>query len=192
MLAFLRGLTLTGWGQEKRAIHMRFLLKIIGILTLAISGAFCGEATKSALGFQGGISTRENFIQLELTGNRALPWEWETARFRAGLVMNGTMGVLDGLGDTAFITTLGPGLVFGPKEGRYHLDLGSSATLLSREKFGHYDLGLIFQFASHVGINFKMGESWTTGYRFQHMSNAGLGRLNPGLDVHMLRLHFHF
>jgi hypothetical protein len=173
-------------------MHMCILLRIAGVLTLGAVCSFGGEPTKLAFGIQGGISTREEFIQLELTGKAALPWQWETERFRTGFVMNGSMGMLDGLGETAFIASLGPGLVFGPKEGRYSLDLGSSPTLLNRERFGHYDLGLILQFTSHVGINFKFGESWTTGYRFQHMSNAGLGSPNPGLDMHMFRLHYHF
>jgi hypothetical protein len=30
------------------------------------------------------------------------------------------------------------------------------------------------------------------GYRYQHLSNAGLGDSNPGINFHLVRLAYHF
>jgi hypothetical protein len=34
----------------------------------------------------------------------------------------------------------------------------------------------------------EWGDDWTLGYRFQHISNAGLKKENPGLNFHALAI----
>jgi hypothetical protein len=63
---------------------------------------------------------------------------------------------------------------------------------LSQSDFGAKDFGVPFQFTSHVGLNWDVTSHWRLGYRFQHMSNAGLDAHNPGLNMHMFGLSYLF
>jgi len=54
---------------------------------------------------------------------------------------------------------------------------------------GDYGLGSHFQFSDNVGIGLAFGGEntlhWTIGYRFRHISNAGIwGDENQGLNAH--------
>lgn len=64
--------------------------------------------------------------------------------------------------------------------------------MLSRHDFGSKDFGELFQFTSHIGLNLDLWEHLRLGYRFQHMSNAGLSGHNPGLNLHMLSMSYLF
>jgi len=72
------------------------------------------------------------------------------------------------------------------------LEGGSSPTLLSRYRFEGMDFGERFQFTSHIGLIWYLTDRVSLGYRFQHMSNAGLASPNPGLNLEMLELSYHF
>ena len=65
-------------------------------------------------------------------------------------------------------------------------------TGLSRDEFGSKDLGGNFQFTSHAGLNWDFAEHFRVGYRFQHMSNAGLREPNPGLNLHLFAVSYLF
>jgi hypothetical protein len=41
-------------------------------------------------------------------------------------------------------------------------------------------------------LNWDFATHWRLGYRFQHMSNAGLSQPNPGLNMHMFALSYLF
>ncbi|RTK97467.1 MAG: acyloxyacyl hydrolase [Lysobacterales bacterium] len=60
----------------------------------------------------------------------------------------------------------------------------SSTRLNDERKFGSS-----FQFGDHVGIGFTFGpdQAYDLGYRFQHLSNAGLNSENSGINFHELR-----
>jgi hypothetical protein len=77
-------------------------------------------------------------------------------------------------------------------EDRLELDVGSSPTFLSRRRFGEQDFGECIQFTSHASINFEVIRNLYVGYRFQHMSNASISDINPGLDLHMFELSYRF
>lgn len=64
--------------------------------------------------------------------------------------------------------------------------------LLSEDEFDNLDLGGSFQFMTTVGFDFDIIEEWTIGYRFIHISNAGLHDKNPGMDFHDLNLIYEF
>lgn len=51
-----------------------------------------------------------------------------------------------------------------------------------------------FQFGDHVGVGLRFGEGskYDLGYRYQHLSNAGIDTPNPGINFHQLRLQYHF
>lgn len=153
---------------------------------------FCPESAGARVGFSFS-DTAHNFHQAEAFGNWNLPWNWNLgSRWHAQGQAAFSVGWLADHGEDAFITTLGPALVLR----REHLPLslagGSSPTLLSRADFMDKDFGTVFQFTSYIGLNWDLNSRFRIGYRFQHMSNAGLSGSNPGLNLHVIAASFRF
>ncbi|CAN0467984.1 unnamed protein product [Phaeothamnion confervicola] len=65
-----------------------------------------------------------------------------------------------------------------------------SATSISPQR----QFGTSFQFGDHVGAGLRFGDKgrYDLGYRYQHLSNAGLKGPNQGINFHELRLQYHF
>jgi lipid A 3-O-deacylase len=70
--------------------------------------------------------------------------------------------------------------------------VGVYPTYIGLSKFGTEDFGESFQFTSEIGVSLNFCNRWTVGYRFQHMSNAGISNENPGLNTHTVELGFRF
>ena len=149
-----------------------------------------------AVGIQGGFnssSNNEDFVQVEAFVTYLSPWD---LTFGSGWILDttlsGSAGVLNGGGDTGFIATLGPGLMLRNEKGRFALFGGVSPTLMSQHEYGVEDFGGVFQFTSYIGLSFLFTDHFGIGYRFQHMSNAGIYDENPGLDMNMFILKYRF
>ncbi|HZR21306.1 MAG TPA: acyloxyacyl hydrolase [Verrucomicrobiae bacterium] len=134
-----------------------------------------------------------HFYQAEAFADWALPWNWDLgshwllrSRFDSSL---GWLGEADA---NAAIGSLGPTLVFARENLPVTFEGGVSATGLSRSDFRDKNFGDLFQFTSHVGLNFDMAARFRLSYRFQHMSNAGLSSHNPGLNMHMFGMSYVF
>jgi hypothetical protein len=54
--------------------------------------------------------------------------------------------------------------------------------------------GSMFQFGDHVGIGVRFGQkqAFDLGYRYQHLSNAGIKHPNQGINFHQVRLQYSF
>lgn len=54
--------------------------------------------------------------------------------------------------------------------------------------------GSSFQFGDHVGGGVRFGDKgqYDVGYRYQHLSNAGIKQPNQGINYHILRLQYRF
>lgn len=148
------------------------------------------------LGIRGGFSATdkdEDFEQYEAFVTYGLPWKWEwTPGWRLGTRLNASLGALDGGGETGVIGTLGLGLALSKAGIPLELNIGVGATGLSEDRFGEEDFGTQLQFTSHIGLNYQFGWNLEAGYRFQHMSNAGIDEENPGLNLHMFQLGYRF
>ena len=48
------------------------------------------------------------------------------------------------------------------------------------------------QFTSYIGLSYTLPQRVSIGYRFQHMSNASIYSSNPGVNLHMLKIGYHF
>ncbi len=176
-------------------------LKAVWLILLLLSFFWpqLGNANETdgiAVGLRAGLSTTdgsEDFEQYELFATYGLPWSWElTPGWFLSTRINFSAGALRGGGDTGFIGSAGPSITLSMVQDRIFLDGGISAALLSEHKFGQENFGGPIQFISHVGISFKLSDNLGVGYRFQHMSNAGIYNRNPGLELHMFELRYFF
>ena len=176
-----------------RAVRVLLILA----LSLIAAAPSSAERTKQfSVGFRTSVSSRDKkhrFNQYDLFANRELPWNWQlqggwdvTPRLEA------TAGVLKGAGETGFVFSLGPTLALSGPGDRIVLDIGVSPTVMNRHEFGTQNFGKDLQFTSHASIDVEVVPNLRVGYRFQHMSNASLSSINPGLDLHMLAVSYRF
>lgn len=150
----------------------------------------------SAVGFRAGLDdgrNDEDFEQYEGFVLYDLPWFWSFAPdWSLDTYLELNAGLLEGDGETAFVGSIGPGLSLKAFDNRLAVWGGINPTFISEDTFGNEDFGGSFQFTSHIGISFRPIGPLSIGYRFQHMSNAGIYSHNPGLNMHMLELAYYF
>ena len=179
----------------------RLLLSLALVILVSVISSFflpswAEESGWSAVGFRAGIDdgrNDEDFEQYEGFVLYDLPWSWSFAPdWTLGTYLELNAGILDGGGDTAFIGSIGPGLNLKAFDNRLAIWGGINPTFISEDTFGDEDFGGSFQFTSHIGISFRPIQPLSIGYRFQHMSNAGIYSENPGLNLHMLELAYYF
>lgn len=70
------------------------------------------------------------------------------------------------------------------------IEVGLGPMVLDDQQLGnHRSWGYNLQFESHLGITrYIPGSRYYVGYRVQHVSNGGLGDLNPGVNFHTLSI----
>ncbi len=165
-----------------------FLKSCVALAVFEVCPVHAFDLKLESSGVRGAFSNPFNyarFYHVEAYVNLNLPWRWKpgedwTIQSRLDL----TGGWMNGRGEDAAFATAGPSFEFGWKEYPLTLDLGCSPTVLSRDQFGNTDFGTIFQFTTHAGLNWKPGSRWTVGCRFEHLSNAGIGSSNPGVNLY--------
>ena len=65
----------------------------------------------------------------------------------------------------------------------------SKSSVAAERRFGSR-----FQFGDHIGLGLRFGprHGFDIGYRYQHLSNAGIKQPNQGINFHQLRMQYHF
>lgn len=174
-------------------------------LVLFVSAPWLSQAEEirlNSIGVRGGISgsspigekETEYFQEYDVMANWSLPWEWYSeSGWGVGTRLMGSVGAVTAEGDTAFISTLVPGFVFGKKDGWLSLEVGGGGALLSQHHFAHQDMGGAFQFVWDTAVRAKVYGGVGVGYWFHHMSDAGLyGHNGRGFDLHMIEVSYRF
>jgi hypothetical protein len=140
------------------------------------------------------IGSHSDLYLFEAVTVYRFPWELRSAAgWGIATQAEGTMGVLAGEGDHGFIASAGPSFAIGKDGFPLELLLGVSAAFLSRDSFGDKDYNGDVQFSSHAGLNYRISRRIGVGYRFQHMSNAGMnGYHNPGVNLHLFGVDWYF
>jgi len=135
----------------------------------------------------------DSFRQVEAVVDFRLPWQgtfrtnwWYQTRLEL------TSGWLSGEGENGVVLSAGPNVKLGHNGFPLALIFGTSPTFLTRQKFGSRDLGYPLEFTSHLGVNWNVNSLIALSYRYQHMSNCGLGTSNPGLNLHMFAVSYRF
>jgi hypothetical protein len=168
------------------------LIGVFMAATAGWAGEFRLESAGGRVGFPANPSA-EGFHQAEAFVNWNLPWHWDLGRdWRLQSRLDVSAGWLGRGPDNAAIATLGPSLALGWQRLPVSLEGGISPTVISLEHFKTKDLGTDFQFTSHLGVNWDFASRMRLGYRYQHMSNAGIGQNNPGLNLHLVALSYVF
>ena len=182
---------------ELLRIHVIWIVVALMTLTAATHEAWAGFVDITAIGFRSGISTGTDtgeFEQYELFLH--YPTNWDEIRISSNWYLLTTVslsgGILRASDEVEGIVSIGPRLVLGRVDSRISLDGGIVVTFLGEENFTDTDFGGPIQFTSHVGINLPLGKHLSFGYRLQHMSNAGLRRPNPGLNMHLFGVSLSF
>ena len=76
-----------------------------------------------------------------------------------------------------------------------YLELAAGMHLLSTTSVSaQRQFGSSFQFGDHIGLGIRFGDKgrYDLGYRYQHLSNAGIKGPNQGINYNELRLQYHF
>lgn len=168
---------------------------IFVLFVFSASPGYADENKWNTAGIRAGISDQKSekfFSKYEAFAVFGLPWNrrsengWILGTF---IEFNAGMIVSD---ENAFIGSVGPGLYYMTPGQGFAIIAGVYPTFIGQSKFGTEDFGESFQFTSEIGVNLNFCSRWTVGYRFQHMSNAGISNENPGLNTHMVELGFRF
>lgn len=122
-----------------------------------------------------------------------LPWRWEAGKkWDLQTRLDSSAGWFGNNHSSAAVATAGPLLAFGRENLPIWFEGGSGPTVISRQDFVTKDFGDPFQFTSQIGVCWDITKHWRLGYRFQHMSNAGISGTNPGLNLHMVAFSYCF
>jgi lipid A 3-O-deacylase len=178
-------------------MYLRTVRWIIIFLLFVFSAtsASAGENDWNSAGIRAGFSdqsTEKYFSKYQAYAAFSLPWKWRSEKgWILGTFIEIHAGVVSSEGN-AFVGSAGPGLYLLTPGKSFAIAGGIYPTYLGQSKFGTEDFGETFQFTSEIGVNLNFFRNWTMGYRFQHMSNAGIASANPGLNTHMLELGYRF
>jgi hypothetical protein len=115
-------------------------------------------------------------------------WDVSLSQWHKGSVAAGQNKDITEFGFTP-VFRIQPNALKGP-----YLEAGIGAHLLSHVSIGDKNLSTSFQFGDHIGLGYRFGAkgAFDLGYRFQHYSNAGIKRPNPGINFNEVRLQYHF
>lgn len=156
------------------------------------AGEFGLESAGARYGF-GANQSSISFRQAEVFADWKLPWGWDLGKeWRLQTLVDSSAGWLGDPESDGAIFQVGPALRLG--RGRFPVTItgGVNPTILTTVDYQEKDFGTGFQFTSYLGVSVDLGAHFRFGYRYQHMSNAGLGRSNPGLNLNVFALSYVF
>lgn len=170
-------------------------LFLISLLPLLAVNSHASEFEWPDIGLRVGFDA-ENRVDLksyELITTLDSPWSWTVSEnFEIDLGFEFGLGAIDGEGETGFLGHVGPAVEIEFGDFPLELIISSGPALLSEHEFDNLDLGGSFQFMSAIGFDYEITEVWTIGYRWLHISNAGLHDENPGLNLHAVSARYEF
>lgn len=170
------------------------MLILSSMLVVPVSSV-AGDTGFAAFGLRVGISTHTERFDFETYEGFAvykLPWDWQVlSDWLLSTTMNGSLGAIVQDDDTELISSLGPGIILSRPGRRLALDMGGGITILGDEKIGRHDFSGPALSTVHGGISYRLVRNVAVGYRFHHISDAGVFS-SHGLNRHLLELSYHF
>ena len=176
-------------------------------VSLSLAGARAADFGIDGVGLEGGFSDDDDNGEGS-RGGAYLVWDWPVKWFQYGHwylggqwelsasywdgdegdTGNGSLGDF-GITPVFRIQTDAPyGAIWPFVEGAV------GAHFFTDTEFGDLHFGINYSFGDHLGAGVRLGETgqYELGYRYQHLSNAGLSHHNNGINFHLLRLVYHF
>ena len=180
--------------------------------SISVRGGFdIPEVNIFRFNFNNADSTAVNFQQYDVYTVFDLPWGWHVPYLYCGapaerdcpssiedgweirFLANGSAGLLTGGGSHGFIGTAGPGIAIRRPSWGFGVDLGGGWAVVSDTTYGSQDLGGAIQFIGHLGVRVDIWKDLFGGFRFHHMSDAGVyGADNLGIDMYLFELGYTF
>jgi len=174
----------------------------LGLFLLAPWPSQAEEIRLNSIGVRGGVSgsspigekETEYFQEYDVMADWSMPWGWYSeSGWGVGTRLMGSVGAVTAAEDTAFISTVVPGVVFEKKDGWLSIEVGGGGALLSQHHFAHQNMGGTFQFVWDMAARAKVYGGLGVGYWFHHMSDASLYGSNVhGFDLHMIEVSYRF
>ena len=174
----------------------------LGLFLLAPWPSQAEEIRLNSIGVRGGVSgsspigekETEYFQEYDVMADWSMPWGWYSeSGWGVGTRLMGSVGAVTAAGDTAFVSTVVPGVVLGKKDGWLSIEVGGGGALLSQHHFAHQNMGGTFQFVWDMAARAKVYGGLGVGYWFHHMSDASLYGSNVhGFDLHMIEVSYRF
>jgi hypothetical protein len=112
----------------------------------------------------------------------ALPWARDLGAWRLKGELEAAAGVIR-VNDRARTTVLSAGPVAVLARGWLALHAGIRPTYLHRYQLDTLGMGDHVQFTSHLGVLLRPWPRLGVGGRIQHVSNGGIGHINPGVNL---------
>ena len=172
-----------------------FLLKFISVLIFTAS--VFGQSNNSySFGVRMGVSDNnygKNFSHFETDYNLASPnpiYLYKNIFFSFGL--NANTGIMESGDKIGFILSAGPQISFNLSNYKTNISLSTMPTYVTREMYKDFSIGGRFHFLSRIGILYRISEEMGIEYSFEHISNGGIVKPNPGVNFHMAGLRFYF
>jgi len=166
---------------------------VFGVLT--VTGRADGFVPESS-GIRFGVASSGSsvdFHQGEAFADWNLPWQWDLgAKWTLQTRLDASGGWFGEGAVGGGIFSAGPLLVWSREGFPIHLEGGVSPTGMTRTVYVDKNFGEPVQFTSHVGLYWDFASHFRLGTRFQHMSNAGMSRHNPGINLVMFNLSYVF
>jgi hypothetical protein len=176
--------------------------KYIFILFFSVIYIYSPNIVKSddikyrTLGLRVGTSNynERDFRSLEIDSDIGLPFLYEfhtTPDLSLKPIFSFSAGGLKQNRDIGYLFTLTSGVALFALNKKAILDIAGGGALITEDRIGGHNFGGPFQFSAHGGLAYKITNRFLLGYRFYHISDAGLNNGN-GLNRHLLELSVTF
>nr|NIT14147.1 hypothetical protein [Candidatus Dadabacteria bacterium] len=93
--------------------------------------------------------------------------------------------------DIGYLFTLTIGMALFALNNKVIVDLSGGGALVTEDEIGDHNFGGPFQFSAHTGLSYKITDRLLAGYRFYHISDAGIND-GSGLNRHLVELSVTF
>lgn len=98
------------------------------------------------------------------------------------------LGVVHDKTNSSLLFSIGPTFKLINYGNIVTLSTGLKPSLITNHVFNNFDVGGAFNFKSYIDLTVSLYKHINFGYRFEHISNAGLYRKNPGINFHYIEL----
>ena len=98
------------------------------------------------------------------------------------------LGVIRDKTNSTLLFSMGPTLKLFNYKNIVSFSTGLKPSLMTNHVFENFDLGGTFNFKSNVALIISPNKKINLGYRFEHISNAGLYENNPGVNFHYVEV----